>query len=55
MSVQAPAGTLVFVRPGTTRVAVAGQADTRILAVGAKPSVAFTPSEWELRHTEALT
>ncbi len=53
-SARAPAGTLVFVRPGTTRVAVADEPDTRILAVGAKPGVAFTPSAWELRHTEAL-
>ena len=52
---RAPAGTLVFVRPGTTRIAVADEPGTRILAVGARPGTAFAPSAWELRHTEALT
>lgn len=42
-----PAGTLVFVRPGTLRGAVAREAGTTILGVGAKPGEVFKPSEWE--------
>jgi quercetin dioxygenase-like cupin family protein len=45
--VDAPAGTLVFVRPGTRRGAVAAEDDTAVLAVGAKPGVVFEPSPWE--------
>jgi tetratricopeptide (TPR) repeat protein len=45
--VDAGPGTLVFVRPGTRRGAVAAEDDTFILAVGAKPGVVFQPSEWE--------
>jgi mannose-6-phosphate isomerase-like protein (cupin superfamily) len=40
-------GTLVFVRPGTRRGAVAAEDDTFVLAVGAKPGVIFEPSPWE--------
>jgi tetratricopeptide (TPR) repeat protein len=43
----APAGTLVFVRPGTKRGAVAAEDGTAVLAVGAKPGVVFEPSPWE--------
>jgi quercetin dioxygenase-like cupin family protein len=43
----APAGTLVFVRPGTKRGAIAGEDGTAVLAVGAKPGVVFEPSAWE--------
>lgn len=43
----APAGTLVFVRPGTRRGAVAEEAGTTVLAIGAKPGVVFEPSKWE--------
>ncbi len=44
----APAGTIVFVRdPATRRGAVAREAGTTVLTVGAKPGVAFTPSVWE--------
>ena len=45
--VDAPAGTIVFVRPGTKRGAVAAEDDTAVLAVGAKPGVVFEPSRWE--------
>ena len=45
--VDAPAGTLVFVRPGTKRGAIAAEDDTAVLAVGAKPGVVFEPSPWE--------
>jgi mannose-6-phosphate isomerase-like protein (cupin superfamily) len=40
-------GTLVFVRPGTRRGAIAAEDNTFILAVGAKPGVVFEPSLWE--------
>jgi mannose-6-phosphate isomerase-like protein (cupin superfamily) len=43
----AGAGTLVFVRPGTRRGAIAAEDNTFILAVGAKPGVVFEPSLWE--------
>jgi hypothetical protein len=46
--VDAPAGTLVFVRdPLTTRVAIADEPGTTVLAVGGKPGEAFAPSAWE--------
>jgi len=43
----APAGTLVFVRAGTVRGAVAAEPETTILAVGAKAGELFEPSLWE--------
>jgi len=47
-TVEAPAGTLVFVRdPTAKRKAVADEEDTTILALGAKAGEAFTPSNWE--------
>jgi quercetin dioxygenase-like cupin family protein len=45
--VDAPAGTIVFVRPGTKRGAIATEDDTAVLGVGAKPGVVFEPSPWE--------
>jgi tetratricopeptide (TPR) repeat protein len=45
--IDAPAGSLVFVRPGTKRGAIATEDDTAVLAVGAKPGVVFEPSPWE--------
>ena len=45
--VDAGPGTLVFVRPGTRRGAIAAEDATFILAVGAKPGVVFEPSLWE--------
>jgi quercetin dioxygenase-like cupin family protein len=45
--VDAPAGTLVFVRPGTRRGAIAREPGTTVLAIGAKSGVVFEPSEWE--------
>jgi tetratricopeptide (TPR) repeat protein len=45
----APAGTLVFVRdPTANRAAVAREAGTAVLAVGARPGVVFEPSAWEV-------
>jgi tetratricopeptide (TPR) repeat protein len=41
-------GTVVFVRdPAAKRKAVAQEADTRVLALGAKRGEVFTPSAWE--------
>jgi len=45
--IDAPAGTLVFVRPGTKRGAIAAEDGTAVVAVGAKPGVVFEPSPWE--------
>jgi tetratricopeptide (TPR) repeat protein len=46
--IDAPAGTVVFVRdPGTKRGAVSKEDGTTILAVGAKPGEVFAPSSWE--------
>jgi quercetin dioxygenase-like cupin family protein len=45
--VDARAGTIVFVRPGTRRGAIAAEDDTAVVAVGAKPGVVFEPSPWE--------
>lgn len=53
-TVDAPAGTIVFVsNPAVKRKAVAEEPGTRVLAVGAKRGVAFTPSQWE-RSAEAF-
>jgi quercetin dioxygenase-like cupin family protein len=46
-AIDAPAGTIVFVRPGTKRGAVAADDATAVVAVGAKPGVVFEPSPWE--------
>jgi mannose-6-phosphate isomerase-like protein (cupin superfamily) len=43
----APAGTIVFVRPGTMRGAVAAEPNTTVVAVGAKAGEVFEPSPWE--------
>jgi len=46
--VDAPAGAVVFVRdPAAKRGAVARDADTTVLSVGAKAGEAFTPQPWE--------
>ena len=45
--IDAPAGTIVYCRPGARRGAVAAEPNTSILAVGAKPGVVFQPSAWE--------
>lgn len=44
----APAGTLVFVRPGVKRTAFAEQPETSILALGATPGRAYVPAGWEI-------
>jgi tetratricopeptide (TPR) repeat protein len=46
--IDAPAGTLVFIRdPTVRRRAVAREAGSTVLAVGARPGVPFTESGWE--------
>jgi hypothetical protein len=44
----APAGTMVFIGdPAVKRLAIAEEEGTTVLAIGAKPGEAFTPSVWE--------
>ena len=45
--VDAPAGTFVFVRPGTRRAAIAREPRTTILAIGGKRGETFSVSGWE--------
>jgi hypothetical protein len=47
-SVEAPAGTLVFVRPGVKRTAFAEEPGTTILALGGTPGKAYEPSGFEI-------
>jgi hypothetical protein len=44
----APAGTLVFARPGVRRTAFAEEPGTTVLVVGGTPGQAFEPDGWEL-------
>jgi tetratricopeptide (TPR) repeat protein len=46
--VDAPAGTLVYVRPGVKRTAFAEEAGTTLIAVGGVPGKAYEPDGWEL-------
>jgi tetratricopeptide (TPR) repeat protein len=46
--VDAPAGTLVFVRPGVKRTAFAEEAGTTILALGGAPGKPYEVTGWEL-------
>jgi tetratricopeptide (TPR) repeat protein len=47
-SLDAPAGTMVFLRdPTVRRYASAAEPRTTVLAVGGKPGEAYTPSAWE--------
>src|SRR5437763_8696612 len=46
--VDAPAGTLVFARPGVMRTAFAEEPGTTILAVGGTPGMAYEVDGWEL-------
>jgi quercetin dioxygenase-like cupin family protein len=46
--ISAPAGTFVYVPdPLTTRGAVAREAGTALLVIGAEPGAVFTPSDWD--------
>jgi mannose-6-phosphate isomerase-like protein (cupin superfamily) len=47
-TLDAPAGTLVFVSPETTRTAFAEEAGTAVLAVGATQGKPYEPSGWEV-------
>ncbi|MEP6892645.1 MAG: hypothetical protein ABI927_02595 [Gaiellaceae bacterium] len=42
----APVGTLVFVRPGVKRTAIAAEPETTIIALGGVPGKAYEPSGW---------
>ena len=44
----APAGTLVYVRPRVKRTAFAEEADTTVLAIGGTPGKAYEPTGWEV-------
>lgn len=46
--VAAPAGTFVFVPPGTKRTAFAEEPETTIVALGGTPGKAYEPDGWEL-------
>ena len=46
--VDAPAGTLVFARPGVKRTAFAEEPETTIVALGGSPGQAYEPSGWEV-------
>jgi hypothetical protein len=46
--VDAPAGTLVFARPGVTRTAFAEEPGTTIVALGGTPGKAYEPDGWEV-------
>ena len=50
-SIDAPAGTLVFVRdPEARRGAVALEDGTTVLAIGGQPGVAYRVSPWEKKY-----
>ena len=44
----APAGTLVFVRPGTKRTVFAKEPGTTIIVVGSAVNEAYQPDGWEI-------
>jgi tetratricopeptide (TPR) repeat protein len=46
--VDAPAGTLIFARPGVRRTAFAEEPGTTILVLGGRPGEAWEPDGWEL-------
>src|SRR5512132_1284916 len=46
--VDAPAGTLVFVRPAVKRTAFAEEPETTIVALGGTPGKAYEPQGWEI-------
>jgi hypothetical protein len=51
-TLEAPAGTLVFVHPEATRAVVAGEPGTTLLAIGAPLGEVFRISDWETRRLE---
>ena len=50
LTIDAPEGTLVHVPPDTMREAIAADADTIVLAFGAKAGEAWEPAPWEDFH-----
>src|SRR6476646_1488046 len=46
-TIEAPAGSLIHVRAGTFRTAIANEADTMILVAGGTEGEAFEPGGWE--------
>jgi tetratricopeptide (TPR) repeat protein len=46
--VDAPAGTLIFARPGVKRTAFAEEPETTIIALGGTPGQSYEPQGWEL-------
>jgi len=48
LSVDAPAGTLVYAKPGVKRTAFAEQPDTTIVVVGGRPGQAYEVNGWEV-------
>jgi tetratricopeptide (TPR) repeat protein len=46
--VDAPAGTLVFARPGVKRTAFAEEPETTLIAIGGTPGEAYEPDGWEI-------
>ena len=53
--VDAPAGTLIHLPPGTLRAATADDEDTVVLALGAKAGEAWEPAPWEDFHVAFAT
>jgi hypothetical protein len=50
-TIEAPEGSVVFVPdPDSVRQAVANEAGTTVLVVGATPGEGFRPSSWEVKH-----
>jgi tetratricopeptide (TPR) repeat protein len=47
-SLDAPAGTMVFVRPAVKRTAFAEEPETTIVALGGVPGKAYEPGGWEV-------
>jgi hypothetical protein len=46
--VDAPAGTLVFAKPGVKRTAFAEEPQTTLIAIGGTPGQAYEPHGWEV-------
>lgn len=47
-SVDAPAGTMIFVQPAVKRTAFAEEPGTTVIALGATPGKAYEPGGWEI-------
>lgn len=49
-----PGSLVFFADPAVRRAAIATEADTVLLTIGAPAGAAFTPSEWEARWAREL-